>query len=334
MTIIANPLYDSVFKYLMEDEKVARMLLSALLQKDVLELQMRRHEYTSEEKTAITIYRVDFSAKVRNKDGVEQLILIELQKTWLATETARFREYLGAQYQNKENIPPKEKNPKGYALPIVSIYILGHKLGDLKEPVIYIRRSYLDYDSKPIGEGVPDPFVESLTHDSIIVQIPYLQQKTRNRLERLLCVFDQKYAMKGNTQLLEIDEQLWKNQDEQLLINRLAKAASAPNIRKAMSVEDEFLSEIDARDSEIMQQNKVIERQEKALQQKDEALQQKDEALQQKDEALQQKEATILQQQQVIRSLIPLLAASGKNAAEIAAQLSITEEEVLKAMKP
>ena len=126
--------------------------------------------------------------------------------------------------------------------------------------------------------------------------------------------------MKGNTQLLEIDEQLWKNQDEQLLINRLAKAASAPNIRKAMSVEDEFLSEIDARDSEIMQQNKVIERQEKALQQKDEALQQQQE--------------TIQQQQQVIRSLIPLLAANGKNAAEIAAQLSITEEEVLKAMKP
>ena len=118
--------------------------------------------------------------------------------------------------------------------------------------------------------------------------------------------------MKGNTQLLEIDEQLWKNQDEQLIINRLAKAASAPNIRKAMSVEDEFLSEIDARDSEIMQQNKVIERQEKALQ---------------------QKEATILQQQQVIRSLIPLLAASGKSAAEIAAQLSISEEEVLRAMK-
>ena len=102
--------------------------------------------------------------------------------------------------------------------------------------------------------------------------------------------------MKGNTQLLEIDEQLWKNQDEQLLINRLAKAASAPNIRKAMSVEDEFLSEIDARD-------------------------------------LQQQQETIQQQQQVIRSLIPLLAANGKSAAEIAAQLSISEEEVLKAMK-
>ena len=80
MTIIANPLYDSVFKYLMEDEKVARMLLSALLQKDVLELQMRRHEYTSEEKTAITIYRVDFSANVRDKDGKEHIYSVEPMK--------------------------------------------------------------------------------------------------------------------------------------------------------------------------------------------------------------------------------------------------------------
>ena len=314
----------------MEDEKVARILLSALLQKEVVELQMRRHEYTSEEKAAITIYRVDFSARVRDKDGNEKLILIELQKTWLATETARFREYLGAQYQSKENIPPKEKNPQGYAMPIVSIYILGHKLGNLKEPVIYIRRNYLDYDSKPIGEGVPDPFVESLTHDSIIVQVPYLQKKTRNRLERLLRVFDQQYAIKGNTQLLEIDEQLWKSQEEQLLINRLARAVAAPNIRKAMSVEDEFLSEIDARDSAIIQQNKIIEKQEKALLQKDEALQQKDEALLQKDEALQQQQATIHQQQEIIRSLVPILAANGKSTAEIAAQLSIAEEEVAK----
>ena len=33
MTIIANPIYDVVFKYMMEDERVAKLLLSALLQK-------------------------------------------------------------------------------------------------------------------------------------------------------------------------------------------------------------------------------------------------------------------------------------------------------------
>ena len=34
-TIIANPIYDSVFKFLLEDERVAKVLISALLQKEV-----------------------------------------------------------------------------------------------------------------------------------------------------------------------------------------------------------------------------------------------------------------------------------------------------------
>ena len=46
MAIIANPIYDSVFKYLMEDNRVAKILLSALLQKEVTEVQMRQTEYT------------------------------------------------------------------------------------------------------------------------------------------------------------------------------------------------------------------------------------------------------------------------------------------------
>jgi hypothetical protein len=53
MTIIANPIYDSVFKYLMEDNRVAKVLLSALLQKDVVEVQMRQHEYTDSGRSKI-----------------------------------------------------------------------------------------------------------------------------------------------------------------------------------------------------------------------------------------------------------------------------------------
>ena len=33
---VANPLYDAVFKYMMEDERIAKTLLSALLQKTVI----------------------------------------------------------------------------------------------------------------------------------------------------------------------------------------------------------------------------------------------------------------------------------------------------------
>ena len=78
MIIIANPIYDAVFKFLMEDQKVARILLSALLKKEILELEMRRHEYTSMEQTRISLFRIDFSARLREADGSEHLVLIEL----------------------------------------------------------------------------------------------------------------------------------------------------------------------------------------------------------------------------------------------------------------
>ena len=47
MLHIANPIYDIVFKYLMEDERIVKTLLSALLKKDVVEAEVRKHEYTN-----------------------------------------------------------------------------------------------------------------------------------------------------------------------------------------------------------------------------------------------------------------------------------------------
>ena len=317
MTIIANPIYDVVFKYMMEDERVAKLLLSALLQKEVLSLKMRRHEYTDMQQTRISLFRIDFSANVRNEDGSENLILIELQKTWLTTETLRFRQYLGTQYLNKENVL-ETKDDGGYGLPIVSIYILGHKLGDLTEPLVYVRRRYLDYDSNPIVDGVPDKFIESLTHDSIIVQIPYLKGRMRNRLERILNVFDQDYCMKDNDHLLEINEEVFHN-DEQILVNRLVKAAVAPDVRRAMDVEDEILSEIEARDTAIMLKDKKIEEQNKAIEEQNKALEEQNKALE--------------EQGLKLDSAICLLYTNKMPVTDIAAQLSIREEEVMDALK-
>ena len=168
--------------------------------------------------------------------------MIELQKTWLETETLRFRQYLGTQYLSEENIPKSEENADGFALPMVSIYILGHKVGDLQEPVIYVRRRYLDQESNPIVHGVPDPFVESLTHDSVIVQIPYLKGRVRNHLERLLNLFDQDYRLKEDSHLMSFDEDKLQSEDEQWVMYRLVKAVSAPGMRRNMQVEDEILS--------------------------------------------------------------------------------------------
>lgn len=314
MTIIANPIYDAVFKFMMEDKKVARLLLSALLKKDIIDLELRRHEYTSMEQTRISLFRIDFSAKVRETDGSEQLILIELQKTWLITETLRFRQYLGTQYLNKENLI-EEKTESGqkrtYGLPIVSIYILGHSLGDLTEPVIYVRRRYLDYDDNVLP--APDRFIESLTHDSIIVQIPFLTGRTRNRLERMLSIFDQEYRQPDSEHYLEIDEEHFEG-EAQIIIHRLLKAAAAPEVRRAMEVEDEILSEIEDRDTTIMIKNKEIE--------------QKEQVIEQKEQVIEQKEQVIEQKEQVIRSMVKMLCNNGVSVDEISKQLSIPIEQI------
>ena len=107
---IANPIYDAVFKYLMEDNRVAKTVLSALLQREVAEVEMRKHEYTNGTRDKISMFRIDFGAQVRQDDGSLKLVLIELQKTWLETETLRFRQYLGTQYANPDNIL-KDDNP-------------------------------------------------------------------------------------------------------------------------------------------------------------------------------------------------------------------------------
>lgn len=321
MTLIANPIYDVVFKFLMEDERVAKILLSALLQKEVVEVQMRQHEYTDLGRQPISLFRIDFSAKIREKDGQEHFILIELQKTWLATETLRFRQYLGTQYLDEKNIPPRDKNPQGFSLPMVSIYILGHKLGDLQEPVVYVRRRYLDHDSNPITHGVPDPFIESLTHDTIIVQIPYLKGRTRNHLERLLNIFDQDYRWKENGHFLEIDERKLNGNDEQLVMYRLVKAASTPDVRRAMQVEDEILSEIEDRDTTIMLQNAKIEKQSAEIEKQSAEIEKKDAELEKKDEE-------IRQANQKLQSIITFLQAQGYTTSDIASQLDIPETEV------
>ena len=345
MVIIANPIYDSVFKFLLEDIRVARVLLSALLKKDVRDLKMRRNEYSNLQQTRISLFRIDFSAKITDDSGNEQLVLIELQKTWLATETLRFRQYLGTQYLDKENV--REQTSGRFGLPIISIYILGHKLGDLQEPVVYVRRHYLDYDNRHIEKGVPDPFIESLTHDSIIVQIPYLQGRTRNHLERMLTVFDQDYRISDDDHLLNINEKDMTG-DELMLVNRLMLAAASPKVRRDMAVEDEILSEIEDRDTTIMlkdkeiklkselieQKNKDIEQKNKDIEQKNKDIEQKNKDIEQKNKDIEQKdkaiELLIEQKNNLLRGMVKNLAAKGLSVADIASVVSISESDVMK----
>ena len=257
MTTIANPIYDIVFKYLLEDERVTKTILSALLQKEVVEVEQRRNEYTNIARDGLSVFRIDFGAKVREKDGSLNLVLIELQKTWLPTETLRFRQYLGAQYANPDNMQ-KEGNGT-YAIPMVTVYLLGHKVGDIEEPVLYVRRQSFDYDGNLVTMGLPNPFVDSLTHESIIVQIPRLRVRPGNRLEKVLSVFDQTRLEGRNQQMLKLDESEYEGDAEMLrIVHRLTAAAADAKLRHEMNVEDEYFSIIEDRDTELMARKKEL----------------------------------------------------------------------------
>ena len=268
---VANPLYDAVFKYLMEDNRIAKTILSALLKKKVIDVKIRRNEYANlTRRESISMFRIDFAATVLDEDNQPHLMLIELQKTWLPTETLRFRRYLALQYNNEENMR-KEEHGK-YAIPMVAIYLLGHCVGEIEEPVIYVNHHAYNYDGKKVEAGIPDPFVESLQHDSIIVQIPLLHGRVNNRLEKVLCLFDQTNVA-DNKKVIKVDDKQFEgDNDMEYIVRRLQSAAADPDMRYQMNAEDEFFKELEARDSLIMEKEGQLKEKDGQLKEKDEML--------------------------------------------------------------
>ena len=318
---VANPIYDSVFKYLMEDNRVAKTVLSALMKKEVVEVEMRKHEYTNGTRDKISMFRIDFGAKVRQEDGSLKLVLIELQKTWLETETLRFRQYLGTQYANPDNIL-KDDNPNGYGIPMITVYLLGHRVGDIEEPVLYVRHKSYDYDGKEVTKGMPAPFVESLVHDSIIVQIPYLHGRVNNRLVEVLSVFDQTNKDGKNRQVLKIDDSVYDGDTEmQHILHRLLAAASDSKLRQDMNVEDEYFSAIETRDTAIMKRDQRIAEQDAQLEEQSAQLEEQSAQLEEQSAQLEEQRAALLVSAKAMKS-------AGIPFEQIATITKITIEEI------
>ncbi|MBQ8487604.1 MAG: hypothetical protein IJ533_08155 [Prevotella sp.] len=327
MMTIANPIYDSVFKFLMADNRVAKTILSALLKMNIVKVEVRPHEYSNSQRDALSMFRIDFGATVREDNGSERLILIEVQKTWLETETLRFRQYLGVQYQRKENIMDDSK--EGYAIPMVAVYILGHKVGDVEEPVVYVRHEAYDYNENRVTKGLPNPFIDSLTHESIIVQIPRLHGQINNRLDKVLSVFDQTLLTPNNEHFLNYDDSRYAgDEDMQPILHRLLMAASDANTRQDMNVEDEYYSIIEKRDTDILLKDKKIAEQNVLLAQNAKQLAQSKEQLAQNVKQLAQSKEQLAQKDAQLKTSIQLLQKAGLMIEDIAENLKLPVEVV------
>lgn len=261
---IANPIYDVVFKYLLDDDRVAKLILSTITKLNIVDLEFKPTEHRSEINKSLTVFHLDFIAKVKEKNGEEYIILIEIQKAKLPSDIMRFRRYLGEQYMSSKNATYTTVNDKikTSAIPIISIYFLGHKLAYTDASVIKVERDYINMiDGTKIKEK--EEFIESLTHDSYIIQIPYLKSSKRSSLETILSLFDQEN--KGEDEhIINIKESDYPKKYHPI-IKRLLRAIADSDIRKKMDIEDEII-----RDFQTME--RIIEDKKKEVEEKDEEI--------------------------------------------------------------
>jgi hypothetical protein len=299
--IIANPIYDAVFKYLMDDPEIAKGLISTILGEEVTDLVVQPQETTTESLAhGLTVFRLDFKATIKTAGGEAKKVLIELQKAKHLLDVMRFRRYLGENYRREEPPGPEGRAPSA-PLPIVTIYFLGFRLDNVKVPVLKVNRQYHDAVTGEVLQ-VREPFVEQLTHDSYAIQVPRLKAAARNRLEKVLQVFSQEFATADLHQLDfrgDPTDPLVRK-----LLDKLTRAVASEQVRRQMEVEDEIDHVFER---ELREKNELLAEKDQQLAQKDQLLEeerrQKEEERRQKEEERKQKEEERRQKEEALREL-------------------------------
>ncbi|MDR3261614.1 MAG: hypothetical protein LBT78_07230, partial [Tannerella sp.] len=284
MLYIANPIYDIVFKYMMEDNKVARKFISTIIREQVLELEFAPQENTIEKNkqadpetdtrtTVQTYYRADFVAKLAVPDGYKT-VLIEMQKVSQPTDIMRFRRYLGGQYRKADNIS-MDINGDEQARQIYCIFFFGEGLGIKGVPVLTVDNMVRDFAT---GESlnVKHNFIDGLHHKSWIIQVPDIKsERRRNEVEVLLSVFDQ-HNKTGDKHILTIREEDFPGEFHPI-IRRLQKAVASEEVLRSMDFEDYFLEDIrQSVRKKAREKDRIIAKKDLALSEQAKALNEKE----------------------------------------------------------
>jgi len=246
-------------------------------------------------------------------------------------------------------------------LHIVAIYILGHTFQeiDLPKPVIYNYPDPRGIENEPVPEILKTRFFRGVTHDTIIVQIPYLKRNAKTKVEQLLEIFCQDYVSNDTEQLLEFDDFDNRSQEFRDLARPLVYAVSDPQVRKVMTIEDEMSihfqnvkyvtdenealhymieenrqklqeqqSQLQEQQSQLQEQQSQLQEKDSQLQEKDSQLQEKDSQLQEQQSQLQEKDSQLQEQQSQLASSIQMLSELGISPEQIANKLKVPIETV------
>jgi hypothetical protein len=269
--IIANPIYNTVFKKLMENERIAKFFLSTVLEEQVVSVHVHPQEFTYKKTEpapvgiGYSIFRIDFMATIRTENGEWKKILIEVQKSHDMDDLMRFCNYLGEQYKKVDKV-----NGVDVVLPITTIYVTGFKLAGIESPCVKVERTYVDMVyRKPIE--AKSPFIEKLTHNSYVIQAERItDERYSTRLDKLLSIFEQNYfIVEGSKISKQYPHPADEDEDIRFITSLLHEIIADPNEREAIAREEEALRVLNAL---YGKKNRIIEEQAKALEEKTKAL--------------------------------------------------------------
>jgi hypothetical protein len=188
--------------------------------------------------------RLDLVATIQVSPTLRKKVAIEIQQESCPEDLIRFRTYLANHYSDRSNVII-DSGKVLEVLPIISIYILGFKLDAIPDVVIKAGIVCTNGITGNIING-RDKFVDALTHNVYIIQIPLLTENIfaqwyeQNSLIRMLSFFEQKHFVEGK-QIKKYPHQLTDNQNDKILKTMkksLAFIAQSPAARRAMQEEE------------------------------------------------------------------------------------------------
>ncbi len=338
--IIPNPIYDVVFKYLMEDKDSAKIILSTLINEKIIKLDLEplSHSEKKEEQNIkelrikdpktdddIRLLHLDFTATVKLPDGKEELIMIELQKASKPDDIFRFKRYISKNFQKKvekEIIDHKTKAVKVVKVPIrlIPIFILNfrieHEVNDLLVKTNNIKEGV--FTNKNLQKS--NEFIDNLTYSIWVVQLPnikkieksesYKENEYKTKLFQLLKLFDQKSIVKTNEHRLRIIKKVFPGFLDRVIQRLQAADIDNPDLEEQMNAEDEYLRALEYRDnkiSELEQENrkkdKTIGEKEKMIGEKEKMIGEKEKMIGEKEKTINEKEKTIGEKEKTIINL-------------------------------
>jgi hypothetical protein len=351
---LLNPLFDSVFKYLLEDLEVAKNLIQAIIKKEVLDLIPAPQEASDVELkhkySQIGMIRQDYVAiiKTLSDTGKEEIekVMIEVQKSPIAPEISRFRNYLSDKYRKKSSLGKEEKY-----LTIKTIYLI-EEVFNSKLPAVLGRRGvYYDELENQQYSGEKDEIVELFNHDSWFIQTELLPSEFKDELMYILSVFAPLFRKSPKDRFIDIPDDkilIKKHKILERILRRLQAATQDTKINTSVDIEIDYENFIENNislaieykekaEQERKQKEEAEKKAEQERKQKEEAEKKAEQERKQKEEAekkaeqeRKQKEEAKVREEETKRKLAHKMKKYNEPIDEIIKETGLTREEIEK----